>query len=359
MRPTSRLGWIRGWTVNISPKKRIDGLPYSKIKAVCQQYRQRLLASRTEPVAPRALPPATLFIFGPTPSYVVSPRLAARLTTSDLSSLKSNLRVYDDEFTGKTDPFDEDHTDLKEHDCTPEVHIDEGLRGDRAVYYGHGQVHIVGMVDMHRVDLEKKTQYGSSAKLQSRLGRMILQKLLLNHGRPAASSLGGLSSWILCNTNGKEQKIGQCSAEVDQIEDGIATASVTLNLSVPMQGFDPDRLCPYARLAAVAIETGPVTTLWASEGKHAPDADPFSRLRKTPSVCATFLVGVMKGALGIGPLPEYMDHSVVLGKSDPDLEDDDEEEGEDDGEGEWLREVLWREGDHESDSDRWIVVHKT
>ncbi|KAG6358374.1 hypothetical protein INS49_014258 [Diaporthe citri] len=336
MRPTSRLAWIRGWTVPIN-SKRVDGLPYSKIKAVCQQYRQRLLASRTEPVAPRALPPATLFHFGPTPSYVVSPQLAARLTTSGLSSLKSNLKVYEFEFTGKTSPSDANCTDLKELDCTPEVLIDQSLRGDRAVYYGRGQIHVVGMVDMHRVDLKQKTQYGSSAQLQSRLGGKILRKLRLNPERPASNSPDGLSSWIFFNTNGEQQKIGQFSAEIDHSE-GIATTSVTLNLSVPMPGFDPDRLCPHTRLTESGIGTGPVTTLWASEGKQSPDGEPLFGAPKAPSLCLTFLLGVTRDAMGIGPLPEYMDHSIVLGKSDPDLESNDEEEEEDDGEVEWLRE---------------------
>lgn len=354
MRPTSRLGWIRGWDVNTYPKKSVDGMPYSKIKAVCQQYRQRLLASRTEPVAPRALPPATFFNFEPTPSYVVSSQLAARLTTSDLSLLESNLRVYEFEFTGKTSPFDENCEDLKEYDCTPEVLIDKDMRGDQALYYGRGQAHVFGMVDMHRVDLKQNPQYGSSAELQSRLGGKILRRLGLNPGRPAANSPEGLGSWIFFNANGEKQKIGQFSAEVGHSE-GIATVSVTLNISVPMPGFDPDRLCPYTRLAAAGIETGPVTTLWASEGKQTPDG----KLLCLPSLCQTFLFGAMRGAMGIGPLPELVDHSLVLGKSDPDLESNDEEEEEDDGEEEWLREVLWREGDHNTDCEDHIVVHKT
>ncbi|KAK2606896.1 hypothetical protein N8I77_005618 [Diaporthe amygdali] len=344
MRPTLHLQWIRGWTVNINSKRR-DGLPYSKIKAICQQYRQRLLASRKEPVAPRPLPPATLFIFGPTPSYVVSPQLAARLTTSDLSSLKSNLRVYENQFTGKTD-FDGDCTDLKEHDCTPEVLTDQNLRGDDAVYYGHGQIHVVGMVDMHRAELKQNPQYRSSTEFWSRLGGEILQKLRVKPEIATANSLlEGLSSWI-CNTNEEQQRIGRFSAKVDHFE-GIATASVTLNLSVPMQGFDPDRLCPYIRLAAAGIETGPVTTIWASRGKQAPDHSPLARAMEVPDFCLTFLLSVMRDTMGIGPLPEYVDHSLVLGKSDPDLEYDDEEQEEDDGEVEWLREQLWRRGDHE------------
>lgn len=71
------------WKVNITPK-RINSLPYSKIQAICLKYRQRLLDSRSAPVAPSSLPPATLLISRPTPSYVLSPIVVSWLTKFDV-----------------------------------------------------------------------------------------------------------------------------------------------------------------------------------------------------------------------------------------------------------------------------------
>lgn len=95
MRPTFRLRHVQSWVVNMTPK-RLDSLPYSKIKAIRHRFGQKLLASRTAPVGPDALPPATFFACLPTPSYVVSPQLADRLPESIMSSLSSNLRVYEE-----------------------------------------------------------------------------------------------------------------------------------------------------------------------------------------------------------------------------------------------------------------------
>ncbi|POS78064.1 hypothetical protein DHEL01_v203550 [Diaporthe helianthi] len=135
--------------------------------------------------------------------YVLSPQLAARLPKHTLSSLGSKLRVYEEVFTGH-----EGDMAVEEQDCTPEVLVDEELAGEQALYHGHGQVQILGVVDMLRAGVK---------------------------------------------------------ADVDHCSD-IATASINLNYAVPMPDVDPERTDPYGRLAAARIGGGQFASLMALSG---------------------------------------------------------------------------------------------
>lgn len=328
MRPAFRLQEIQNWIVNITPS-RVDSLPYSKIKSISHKYRQRLLASRTAPVAPTALSPASIFICQPTPSYVVSPQLATQLTKSDISSLTSNLRVYERVPTGKTD-IGEVCLDIEEQDCTPEFLIDQDLGGDRALYYGHGQIHFIGMIDMHRPEVKGNTPFGSAADLQRRLAKEVLQESTGEFKRSVANSLEGLESWVVCNTEHGHREVARVVTDASN-SDGITTTSVTLNLAVPILGMDPDSMCPHARLAAAGIGTGPVTSIWALDGRAASDLQRISGLVDYQSMHVVSLIWSVQHSMGLERSYTYVDSSRALGEHDPDLEFDENAERE------WVR----------------------
>lgn len=323
MRSTLRPQNIQPWIVNITPK-RVDSLPYSKINAICGKYRQRLLASRTAPATPTRLPPATAFICQPTPSYVLSPQLAALLTKSKISSLKSNLRVYEPVSTGQTGLGDV-CTEVEEQDCTPECHIDEGLGGYQALYYGHGQIHVVGMVDMHRTGV-KKTQFDSAQRqLAGNLdGLPSTSELSVSNSREVTGS------WIYCNTGHGQRKLARAVADVVR-SDGIATMSVTLNFAVPVPGLDPDRTCPHIRLAAAGIETEASTSIWALRGRQTSNQIRQSGVVNEEGFLVCILLQSVWHALGLERLgleqsKIFVDHARALGERDPDLEPDEDAE---------------------------------
>lgn len=320
MRPTFRLQHIKNWIVNITPS-RVDSLPYSKIKSLSHKYRQRLLASRTAPVAPKTLgmPPASIFICQPTPSYVLSPQLAAKLTRSDISSLTSNLRVYESVPTRDPD-IDEVCWEVEERDCTPEYFIDKDLGGDQALYYGHGQFHVLGMLDMDRAEAKNNILFDSSDDLLSRLVEEVGQELP-SSDLTVANSLDGRESWILCNTGEEQQKVARVVTDVDH-SDGIATTSVTLNLTLPVQGLDPDRTCPHLRLAAAGIKTGPFTSIWARRGTPASDQSRMAGTVSPQSLCVYGLLDAARRAMGLAYTILHVDPTRAFGERDPDLEPD-------------------------------------
>lgn len=337
MRPTLRLQNIQPWIVNITPK-RVDSLPYSKINAICRKCRRRLLASRTAPATPTGLPPATAFICQPTPSYVLSPQLAASLTKSKISSLKSNLRVYEPVPTGETGVGDV-CIKVEEQDCTPEYLIDQGLGGDRALYYGHGQIHVVGMLDMHRTGL-KKTQFDSAQRqLAGNLeGLPSTSELSVSNSREVTES------WVLRNTENGQRKLARAVVDVDH-SDGIATMSVTLNFAVPIPGLDPDRTCPHIRLAAAGIETGAFTSFRALRGRQASNQSRQSGIVNPETLEIYIILQSVWHALGLnlglGQIGTFVDHARALGERDPDLQPDE------DAERRWLAsERLTSEEDH-------------
>lgn len=319
MRPTLRLQRIHSWTVNIS-LKRADGLPYSKIKAVCHDYRQRMLASRTSAVSPSPLPPAAVFSCQPTPSYVLSPRLAQRLSEPVMSSLASNLRVHQHVYA-KGDHEWKNMFHVEEQDCTPEVLIDEDLQksGEVAEYYGCGQSHVVGMLDMRRAETATNPATRSAAALRRHLASHLLRPL---SGLPgvmaAAPPRDDTSIWILDRTDQGLRKIAHVKANIDRFED-IAVASVPLNHSVPLQGVDPDRTCPHIRLAAAGIEAGPFTSFLAGQGKPASEQ---ARDPAMPSLQSPYVYSAIRSVqltLGVNSVC-MVEHSHALGESDPDLE---------------------------------------
>lgn len=314
---------IHHWIVNITPS-RVDSLPYSKIKSISHKYRQRLLASRTAPVAPRPLPPASIFICQPTPSYVVSPQLAAQLTKSEISSLKSNLRVYEGVLTGETD-FGEVCLEFEEQDCTPEFLIDQDLGGDRALYYGHGQIHFIGMIDMHRPEVKGIIPFESAAEQHRRFTEEVLQEPTREFKPSVAKSLEGLESWVVCNTEDGHREVARIVTDAGH-SDGIATTSVTLNLTVPVLGVDPDMTCPHARLAAAEIGTGPVTSIWALDGRAASDRRRISGVVGEESMCSSALLWSMQRVMGLEWGQSFVDPSRALGEHDPDLESDEDAE---------------------------------
>lgn len=192
MRPTFRLQnrHVQCWMVNIIPK-RPDRLPYSKIKTLCQRYRQRLVASRTAPAGSDVLPPVTVFNYTLlTPSYVMSRQLADRLPSSAISSLSSKPRVYDDVYT-------EDYGSgpqafhVEERDCDPEVFIDEDLQasGDMVHYYGRGQIHVVGVLDVNRAEPDIHPRLFSALGVQRRLVSSLFNPFGLKDWGITATSL--------------------------------------------------------------------------------------------------------------------------------------------------------------------------
>ncbi|KAK2609488.1 hypothetical protein N8I77_002985 [Diaporthe amygdali] len=158
-----RPGHVKGWIVHLM-QKNPDGLPYSKIKAICHKYRQRLLTARVPPSEELYhMPPGAVFLCRPSASYVISAQLTARLSESQMSALRSNLSVYERMAVEK----DENENfpvswRAEELDCTPEVFIDEDLSHGPALYYGDGQIHFVGMLDMHRARMIFKDEFESS-----------------------------------------------------------------------------------------------------------------------------------------------------------------------------------------------------
>lgn len=346
MRPTFRLQRIQNWIVNVTPS-RIDSLPYSKIKSLTHKYRQRLLASRTAPVAPTPLdnlhagtvPPASIFICQPTPSYVLSPQLAATLTKSDISALKSKLSVYQWESVPAEgiDVTEGVHIDdeygvgdicakVVEQDCLPEFIIDEDLGGDRALYYGHGQIHFVGMVDMYRTELKKNLEFFWSAGLQNRLTKEVSKGLPIGNSKPSVANtpntLHRPESWILCNTKQGKQKFARAATHIDYA-DGIATTAITLDLAVPVPGVDPDRTCPRLRLAAAGIETGPFTSVnMVLDGMPASTQIRAAGMVDPQGFLQTMLLRAAQRAMGLEETEEIVDHARAFGEADPDLDTD-------------------------------------
>lgn len=160
--------------------------------------------------------------------------------------------------------------EVEEQDCTPEYLIDQDLGGDQALYYGHGQFHVVGMLDMHRDEVKHDIQFDSAAALQIRPAEESFDGLIPSSERSTAHTLEGHESWLLRNTQEGQQKVARFATDVDHF-DGIATTSVTLNYAVPVPGLDPARTCPYTRLTAAGIETGPFTSIRACDGEAASD----------------------------------------------------------------------------------------
>lgn len=343
MRPTFRPQRIQNWIVNVTPS-RVDSLPYSKIKSLTHKYRQRLLASRRAPVAPTPLdnlragtvPPASIFICQPTPSYVLSPQLAAKLTKSDISALKSKLGVYQWESVPAegSDVAEGVHIDdeygvgdicakVVEQDCLPEFIIDEDLGGDRALYYGHGQIHFVGMLDMHRTEVEKNLQFHSSDDLQDRLTTEVAEALPMGNSEPRVVDLPDCpESWILCNTKQGQQKFARAATHVDY-SDGIATTAITLYLAVPVPGVDPDRTCPHLRLAAAGIETGPFTSVnMVLDGMPASEQIRAAGMVDPQGFLQTMLLRAAQRAMGLEETEEIVDHTRAFGEADPDLDRD-------------------------------------
>lgn len=208
MRPIFRLESIQNWMVSIAPS-RIDSLPYSKIKAISNKYRQRLLASRRAPGAPSALPPAAVFLYQPTPTYAISPQLAARLTKSDISSLRSKLGVYEPLLSAEID--DIRWFGVEGQDYTPEYLIDPDLGRDQALYYGHRQFHVVSMLDMHRDEVRHDIQFDSAAALHIQLAEECFKGLIRSSEGSIAHNLGSAESWLLRNTQEGQQKLARAA----------------------------------------------------------------------------------------------------------------------------------------------------
>lgn len=324
MRSRLHLHKIPSWTTNITPKRR-DSLPYSKIENICYEHRQRLLAARTAPpISPSRPPPAAFFVCQPTPSYAVSPQLAARLSKSQMTSLQSKLWVYEN-----TSYWTEDGGHLhrlEQHECTPEVQIDQNLSGECALYYGHGQLHVVGMLDMHRSEVNE----GFDSNLLA--SEIMVAYMGCQHDGIGVVKVEEAGSWIHCMTKQGTRKMALVTTDVD-LCDGIATASVTLNTAVPVQGVDPDRLCPHIRLATLGIETGPFTSLLAKDGTPAPFQGGLYNRAIIRQKWADVILLEMTLAMGIESRTRIVDYVYALGQSDPDLELDD-------GDSQWLSE-LW------------------
>lgn len=243
--------------------------------------------------------------------------------------MKSNLRVYEGVLTGETE-FGEVCLEFEEQDCTPEFLVDQRLGGDRALYYGHGQIHFIGMIDMHRREVKGNTPFGSAADLQRRLAEEVLQEFTGEFKRSEANSLEGLESWVVFNTEDGHREVARVVTDADDSH-GITTTSVTLNLAVPILGMDPDRMCPHARLAAAGIGTGPVTSIWAFDGRRAADRRRISGLVDIESLHVVALILSMQRAMGLEWSHTYVDPSRALGEHDPDLEFDENAERE------WVR----------------------
>lgn len=319
MRPTLRRQHIRNWRVNINPK-RINSLPYSKIQAICLKYRQRLLDSRSAPVTPSSLPPATLFIFRPTPSYVLSPIVVSRLTKFDVSSLKSNLRVYESVFTRNSD-VDKVCIEVKEQDCIPKFLVDSGPCYDRVVYYGHGQIHVVGMLDLRKTEGNQKSLYFLSDNFQSQLVKETLKALRFHSTKFFDNIHAGPVAWICDHSGMSLRTIGRVASDRDYFDD-IVTSSVTLNVTVPTLGLDPYDTCPYARLQTTGIDSGPFTSIWALDGKLASDQSRMSGTVTKQDLCTAALELATQRAMGFQGVPISVDHVRALGESDSDLQFD-------------------------------------
>lgn len=326
MHPTFRPQLTKNWIVNITPS-RVDSLPYSKIKSLLDKYWKRLLIdSRSPNPAPTAVPPAAIFICQPTPSYVLSPQVAAELTRSDIWSLKSNLRVYQRVPTRNNDSSG-NSLGVKELDCTPECFVDKDLSGNRALYYGHGQIHVVGMIDFHKARVRTPAQFYSSESLHNRLAEEVSRGLPLAEevfrGLPSrvTDPFEDHESWLLHNNNAGLERIARVAANVADIP-GIATASITLNLAVPTQGLDPDRTCPHVRLAAAGVETGRFTSIWAGNGRPASDQSRTPHVLNLQDLCVFSLIRAVQRAMGLKQIQTFVDPTRAFDEHDPDLEPD-------------------------------------
>lgn len=203
----------------------------------------------------------------------------------------------------------------------------ELIGGDHALYYGHGQMHIVSMLDMHSSDVKKNVRFRSGSDLQRLLASECLLDRPTGFADTADTSTDGHGTWVYRNTEQGDRKIAHVSADVDYTED-IATTSITLNLAVPTSGLDPDRTCPYNRLAAIGLKSQ-FTSIWACDGKTASNQDHVGVFGNKQDLLVNGLIWAVQHAIGNGlcPIPDLVDHSQALGASDPDLEPDIEEEG--------------------------------
>lgn len=308
MRPTFRLQRIPSWTVSLTPI-RANSLPYSKIKSICYTYRQKLLAARTAPDASNRPPPATFFICQPSPSYAVSPQLAGRLSKDQMASLKSKLGVYRNMTYRRT--VHETDEQSNEEDCIPEVLIDQDLNGDCASYYGNGQLHVICMIDMYRIaELDRIYSVRSAVAEALMSGNAFFGSFV------AVSYYEQPGAWIHCETDDGIRKVALLTTDADHFE-GIATASFTLNIAVPMQGVDPISMCPHIRLESVGGATGPFTSLFARGSLPASSVIrgcEIERLRWTD-----IILREMTCAVGIPPRTRVVDHAYALGSRHPDL----------------------------------------
>lgn len=188
------------------------------------------------------------------------------------------------------------------------------------MYYGHGQIHVLSMLDMHRAEAKNNIQFNSPDDLQSRLVEEVGRELTLGD-LTVANSLEGRESWILRNTGEEQQKIARAVTDVDH-SDGIATTSVTLNLTLPVQGLDPDRTCPHLRLAAAGIETGPFTSIWANHGAPASYQSRMAGRLDLQALCVYGLLDAARRAMGLAYTILHVDPTRAFGERDPDLEPD-------------------------------------
>lgn len=292
-------------------------MPYSKLKAIRDNYCNRLLAIRDARVVPTPLPPATIFVGNPTPSYVLSPQFAARLPKQTLSSLASNLVVYEKVFTGN-----EGFMVVEEQDCTPEVLIDRELQGEQAAYYGHGQIHVLGVLDMFRAGVKGEAQFASAWRLSERL-RTATTARLHREGLPVGSeSLHENDAFsVFCETDQGRRDIARISAEVDHSSD-IATVSVTMNFAVPVPGVDPERTDPYARLTTPEVRGGRFTSCVALSGMPVAETWRPRYLVGWEDLWTYYLLDAMRWTFGTVPSwkQEWVGHARALGESDPDLQ---------------------------------------
>lgn len=249
------------------------------------------------------------------PSLQQTTERCVRGPFSVISSLSSNLRVYEDVLPG------DDSFHVEEQDCIPEVMIDEELEGcgEVAQYYGHGQFHVVGMLDMHEAGAVPYRWLASPAALQCRLASFLLGYEGLGGGGMAGTSPAG--SWFLQQTKRGPQKIAHVNSDIQEFE-GIATASITLNWVVPMQGIDPDRTFPYIRLAAAGIESGPITAVLADCGTRVAEQAGHRGEVSAMPLYSVQTISAMQHAMGVTS-QRYVDHALALGESDPDLKRDD------------------------------------
>lgn len=273
---------------------------------------------------PTPLPPATIFVGSPTPSYVLSPQLAARLPQQTLSSLASNLRVYEKKFAGN-----EGYLFTEEHDCTPEVLVDEELRGEHAVYYGHGQIHVLALLDMLRAGVKEDALFASGQTLSKRLLLATEARLRREGISTGVTPLRENDAFLVnCETEQGRRNMARVSADVDH-SSNIATAAVTMNFAVPVPGVDPEGTDPYGRLLTTPEIGGGAgsghlfTSCMALSGL--PVAEPWrpSNMVGWADFWSYSLLDAVRWTLGTVPSwkQEYVSHAYALGESDPDLED--------------------------------------